>query len=693
MRCTKEDNRNTTTHRQFLSRTLHGAVWCNPLKYPQWEKLPNSYFDLRQNTKHQWKHTLLEFRFFYEWDGISESVLDFSAGCRFRLLINGKFFDDGPVEAGGDYGKTDAPDWWFGDSRKVTKWLKPGKNEFRFQVVPVPIVQSDYTTSYGWVWSMLHDKNGSFTPEEWQFRVSHSYGLCSWRDMAEESSEWCNDCVPAAVCHPVYFMGLPPLNDKKITKLQYLFPFGKGSNIKCRGRKLFVTPGRPVTFFLKLPRIAAGHLEVFAQGNGIVKIAFEFQELYGIKPDQNAVENFINKSGESYYRTFRIYSCRYIKVDLIPSGFYAPSDWEEPVALEFCFRERAWKTGKKQPVRTFPEPWLKKLDEQCLDMLRLCMQRIHLDSPAHHEGLGCTGDYRIGANIAALAYNETRLAQADIFRTALLLRQQGKMFHTSYELCFIMMLQEYLERSPEKYFAEICYDSVKIVFDHYKSMTGKEGLISQAENYLFIDWAIDGDVFYHHPPADRGMAAITALWYGALQAMKQIAILIGKSEDAETFQQEAARVRNDFNRCLWDEEKQAYADGIPGVSDIPPGRWLPPDSGKKICTNIGNIMALAFGLPEAGHQPEKLLQRVINGELPIKPTIYYMEYLFMAACRYNLSDQDKMQILYQWKPFIKEGIRESWTAGDYSHMWSASPAYWMRKKDFFNNCRTAGHHK
>jgi hypothetical protein len=53
-------------------------------------------------------------------------------------------------------------------------------------------------------------------------------------------------------------------------------------------------------------------------------------------------------------------------------------------------------------------------------------------------------------------------------------------------------------------------------------MYGSEGLISEAENYLFIDWVVDGDVAYHHPPANRGMTAMTALWYGALKAMADI---------------------------------------------------------------------------------------------------------------------------------------------------------------------------
>ena len=680
---TLADKNNYKKNDVFPWRTLTGAIWCNTEKFPQWEKLPVSFFEYNSKHPDQWQHALLEFRFFYEWDGVSECVLDFSAGCRFRLLINGTFADDGPVEAGGDYGKTDPPDWWFGDSLKVDNCLKPGKNEFRFQTVPIPIVQSDYSTGYGWVWSMIHDSQGDFTPTAWQFRICKSYSCHSWIDMEENVSDWLDDCVPVTVAHPVYFMNIPPLSNKKHSFRRYIFPFGKDRNIKVSGKKLLVTPGRPVTFFLELPRITAGHFEVRTRGNGRVKMYFEFQELYGIKPDQKAAELFISKSGESSYRTFRLYPCRYVKVDLCPSGFCASSDWNEPAVLEFCFWERAWELKRKHSARKLPEPWLKQLDDHCLNLLKLCMQRIHLDSPAHHEGLGCTGDYRIGANIAALAYRETRLAKADIFRTALLLRQQKKMFHTSYELCFVLMLMEYLERTGEKDFAVVCYDAVKIVFDHFKAMTGTEGLISMAENYLFIDWAVDGDIFYHHPPADRGTAAMTALWYGALLAMEKIAIFTEKIPDAEIFRREAESVRRAFNQLLWDKEKEAYSDGIPGLAGAQHSKWLPPQNGKKVCSNIGNIMALAFGVPERSHNPEKLLHRILAGEFPVKPTIYYMEYMFMAAYRYNLSDREKLQILANWKPFMKEGIRESWFAGDYSHMWSASPAYWLRKEDFF----------
>ena len=668
----------------FPARAITGAVWCDPVKYPQWRKLPNSFFDYDANYSGRMPHTLLEFRFFYEWDGRSGCTADFSAGCRFRLLINGAFAEDGPVEAGGDYGKTDAPDWWFGDTMALDRWLKPGRNEFRFQVLPVPVVQSDYTTGHGWVWCLLKDQRGARVPDRWQFRISGGYDLCSWTDQEEDAAAWCDDCVPVSVPTPLCFPGLPRLTNQEIRSFRYLFPFGKGGNIRLSGKKLLAAPGRPVTFFLALPRLTAGHFEVRAKGPGRLRMFFEFQELYGIKPDQKAEEFFCSKAGESTCRTFRIYPCRYVKVDLIPSSFDASAAPDEFTALEFLFWERGLPLGKKRAVKNLPEPWLKQLDDHCLNLLKLCMQRIFLDSPAHHEGLGCTGDYRIGANIAALAYGETSLAQADLFRTALLLRQQKKMFHTSYELCFVLMMQEYLEHSRSDRLVRACYDAVRIVFEHFKSMTGKEGLISEAENYLFIDWATDGGITYHHPPADRGAAAMTALWYGALGAMRRIAERIGKTADAEEFGREADRVRRSFNRYLWDPEKRAYADGIPGMSHKKPNGWpLPPEGSRKICSNIGNIMALAFGLPEDERLGMELLQRVLKGEFPIQQSIYYMEYLFMAAERYRLPVRDKLELLSRWKPFLKEGIRESWFAGDYSHMWSASPACWMRKKDFF----------
>jgi hypothetical protein len=153
--------------------------------------------------------------------------------------------------------------------------------------------------------------------------------------------------------------------------------------------------------------------------------------------------------------------------------------------------------------------------------------------------------------------------------------------------------------------------------------------------------------------------------------------------DCEDFSKDANALRTAFNKYFWDQEQCAYVDGINGMTRVKPGGWLPADDGVKICSSIANTMALAFGLPEAEHQPEQLLKRIVDGKLPLKPTTYYMEYLFMAADRYQLPKEDKLKLFALWKPFMKEGIREAWSAGDYSHAWSASPAYWMRKEGFF----------
>lgn len=661
------------------STQISGAVWCDPAKYPQWKTLPNSFFDYRKRSS-EWTPALLEFRFFYEWDGASSCLIRFSAGCRFRLLLNGEFLEDGPVEPGGDYGKTDSPDWWFSDSMEITSRLQPGRNEFRFQVCPVPVVQSDYSTGSGWVWCMIDDGNGWHLPGEWQFKISKSYSLFVWEDQEEKPSDWTCDCVPANVPLPLTEWDLPALTNQKFDSFRYHFPFGKGANVKRSGKKLLIRQGRPFTLFLELPREMAGHFEIRTNGRTRTHFFMEFQELYGVKPDMYANERFLAKTGESSYRTFRIYGCRYIKIDVIPSGF-GTMECDEPVTVEFLFWERAFPLGRKRKIK-YPEPWLEELDLHCLNSLRLCMQRFHLDSPAHHEALGCTGDYRIGAKIAALAYGETRLAGADLYRTTLLLRQQGKMFHTSYELCYVLMMKEYLEHGGAYHLVSECYDGLKIVYHHYKSMTGPEHLISEADNYLFIDWVVDGEVSYHHPPADRGMTALTALWYGALEALIFIASQLGETNDAEEFAREACNVRRAFNQYFWDDSAKAYVDGIPGLSRRSPSGWLPPENGEKVHTSLGNIMALAFGLPEERQHPEQLLQRVINGELRLRPTTYYMEYLFMAADRYRLDQKEKIRLISRYKQFLQEGIRESWIAGDYCHVWSASPAYWIRKKGF-----------
>lgn len=124
---------------------LDGAFWCDHKKYPDWNVLPVSAFDQARKSPDR----MLEFRTMLNYSGEGTFLLRFTAGCRFRMMINARFAEDGPVEVGGDYGKTDAPNWWFYDEMDISRFLHAGENALVFQAFPAGMTQMDYSLRFG----------------------------------------------------------------------------------------------------------------------------------------------------------------------------------------------------------------------------------------------------------------------------------------------------------------------------------------------------------------------------------------------------------------------------------------------------------------------------------------------------------------------------------------------------------------
>ena len=657
--------------RCFTIGEISGAVWCDPLHFPEFTVLPYSYYD----SSRACPEAMLEFRCFPEFQAGEACEIRFSAGCRFRLWINGEFVEDGPVEVGGDYGKQTPPDWWFADRREISRYLKNGRNEFLFQLFPAGITQTDYSLGFGWLWCEFLRKGRSWKSlpfSAWECRRNRAYLGRGRYDAGNEGVGNWYPCVEQKVPVPISFLDLPPLTNRRLRNFRFRFPFGK--TVFLRGRTVVVPPGDPVSFLLEFPKETAAHFELLAEGNSPVRILLEFQEICGVRSSGEEVRT---GGGTMCFRTVKVHPFRFVQITVEPSSLSSPPD-ADGVRLRFQAFERRFPLRKKEiPIRR-TSAWIRKVDEQCLNNLFLCMQRMHWDSPVHQEGLGCTGDYRIAARIEYAAFGETRLAAADLIRTALLLRQQGKLFHTTYEGSYLFMLEEFLMFSGDRSFGRSLYDTTRIIVRHFESFTGPTGLLSEAENYLFIDWCSEDGVSWHHPPANRGTGAMTAFWYGMLDALVRIATFLGYTEDAEKYRRQAETVRTAFNRELWDDEQKLYLDGIPGLSSRTPNKWLPAEDGKRVGSSLTNILALAYGIPEERHAPRELLERVVKGRLPLSPGPYFMEYLFEAVDRYGEWARWGDLLFKRWKSFEKNGLREGWLGGDYSHVWGGSPSFWRR---------------
>ena len=120
-------------------------IWLDRSVYPDLQKTRVSVFD----HSCQPSPAMAVFRRVFFLESVPEDLTAyFSGDCKFRLFINGRFLDDGPVEVGGDYANSTPPDWWFFDSRNVAEFFQAGENVIVAEVLTVPEAQTDYSVGH-----------------------------------------------------------------------------------------------------------------------------------------------------------------------------------------------------------------------------------------------------------------------------------------------------------------------------------------------------------------------------------------------------------------------------------------------------------------------------------------------------------------------------------------------------------------
>ena len=163
---------------------------------------------------------------------------------------------------------------------------------------------------------------------------------------------------------------------------------------------------------------------------------------------------------------------------------------------------------------------------------QICMQNHYLDSPNHQEPIGDFGDYLIESQENDDAFDAQALTRQDLKKFALLLDHTDSVnFHTSYSLLWLQMLMDYYDWSGDLQILLDLKPTADRLLDHFATFAGANGLLSEAPNYMFMDWVTIGGFPTHHPPAVIGQGYLTAFYYRALADGARLAEL---AHDAES---------------------------------------------------------------------------------------------------------------------------------------------------------------
>ena len=309
--------------------------------------------------------------------------------------------------------------------------------------------------------------------------------------------------------------------------------------------------------------------------------------------------------------------------------------------------------------------------------VQICLQTHHLDSPNHQEPISDPGDYVIEAMVNDYAFAQPWLTRQDVRKFAWLLKDEKyHNFHTSYSIGWLQMLMDYYDYTGDKALVEEMAPYVHELLDTYASWRGKNGLISEAPNYMFMDWVEIAGFGCHHPPAVIGQGYLTAFYYHGLEMASRVAEMSGDTARVAKYAKLRGEIAAAFNRELWVADKGLYRDGKPFQTSVKPGQWLPADKDIETFSPHVNLLAVLYDLAPK-EQQAAIVEKVL-AEKPLNTQPWFMHWVFPAIDHAGLFDRYGTPQMRRWRIVPEtQSFHEMWHGGDLSHGWCSTPLVQM----------------
>ena len=277
---------------------------------------------------------------------------------------------------------------------------------------------------------------------------------------------------------------------------------------------------------------------------------------------------------------------------------------------------------------------------------QICMMTHHLDSPQHQEPISDYGDYLIAdlVNYYSMGTNPW-LARQDLRKWSWVMETaKYRTFHTSYIFYWLQSLINYYQFTGDKSMIDELAPNVHAVIDQFSSYLGRNGIISQAPNYMFMDWAAVHDdknpqiaFACHHPPAVIGQGYMTALFYRALADAIEVSKLTNDPAHVQKYEKLRQQISTAYQTELWNSDKGIYRDGKPFVTTVPPGKWLPADVQMESFSVQNNALAVLYDLAPRSQQGLVVEKMMANKNWDVTP--YFMHFVFDSMAHAGLFDR------------------------------------------------------
>ena len=601
-----------------------------------------------------------------------------SADCKYRLYVNGRLVSRGPVDMGRDYAGGSTGKWFY-DYRDLTPFFHKGSNVIAAEVFrawpigftvsrgqPGFLFEADITLRGKQKQSIQSDASWRSLPAP-QYpdasTVDASREPAGWRMTGFDDSAWTGCRVAKNVWEPLIPSEIPPLMEVRYPPLRIEGLNGSGLD----GSGLEGLPGKTVTadtkFNVIFDRVLSAYPTLKVKGGKGATLT--------IRAQQSAT--FILGEGEQYFEFPYM-------TEIAPAFTVEIKNVTTPVEIMDVGANFTSQPVEYRGAFTCSDPQLNRIWDVSRWAVQICLQTHHLDSPNHQEPISDPGDYLIEAMVNHYAFAQSWLTRQDIRKFAWLLQDEKyHNFHTSYSIGWLQMLMDYYDYTGDKTLVTEMAPYVHALLDTYAGWRGKNGLISEAPNYMFMDWVTIGGFECHHPPAVIGQGYLTAYYYHGLAMASRVAEMMGDRTRVQQYALLSGDLKAAFNRELWVAEKGLYRDGKPFQTSVKPHEWLPPDKDIETFSPHVNLLATLYDL--APQTQQKAIVEKVLAETPLNTQPWFMHWVFQAIDHAGLFDEYGTPQMRRWKIVPQtQSFHEMWNGGDLSHGWCSTPLVQMSSR-------------
>ena len=607
-----------------------------------------------------------------------------TAEVRYRMWINGKLAARGPADIGRDYDSGPCGPW-LEDVRNLSSYFRKGENVIAIEVFSNPLVQYDASTAQpglkadfkitdlknsisttgtdsSWICSSADDLDQSGA--KIGYRIDLKLEPAGWQLGQIDAKSWKPSVIVQRVKPETLVSELPPAVEAILPSVGFTRVSPGVLPRKNTGGAVFAYDG---SYSVQYGHVLSGYVGMRVRGHVGAKLILTPNEHDA--PGANRQSEIILREG---IQTFELpYYDSFSVINIKAEGVTEPIEIED-VRCVFTSYPVQYSGSFECSNSNYNRIW-----EVSRWVTQICMQTHHLDSPHHQEPISDAGDYLIESLNSFYAFGEGTLARQDLKKIARTLEQRNyQSFHTSYSLLWLRMLVQYYEYTGDATPLKQMAPHVQQLMNRFEGYLGRNGLVSEAPNYMFMDWVEIEGFNLHHPPAVIGQGYMTALYYQALGDAISVATITKSPKDSSHYQALRKKISTAFESELWNSIQGLYRDGKPFQTTIKPNQWLPADKDIETFSTQVNTFAVSCGLTAPARSRSIMKSILAREDMNCQP--YFMHFVFEAMDKAGIFGSEAVKQLDRWKIVPDtQSFYEMWTRGDLSHSWNATPMFQM----------------